>query len=174
MTVRSIDASQDAVSLSLVEKLYESAFPERERVPLHMLVDACTDPCVSLSAFYDEDFCGFASVFSGVRVTYVAYLAVDASRRSMGYGSRILSAVKQAHAGKQIVLDVEPPLPGAPNLDQRLSRIAFYERNGFGVSDWLLDQGGETYLVLNTDGELLAPELGRLLSAYGIATLRRA
>lgn len=59
----------------------------------------------------------------------ILYLAVNDKIRSKGYGSRILQEIKGRAHSRSIVLNVEKPSVNAENNAQRISRIAFYEKN---------------------------------------------
>ena len=79
---------------------------------------------------------------------FVLYLAVDNTLHSQGYGSRCLSLLDTIADGRTIALNVEIPHADAPNNEQRLRRIAFYERNGFAVTPYHLNDGKTTFSVL--------------------------
>ena len=51
--------------------------------------------------------------------------------RGTGLGSEILDIIKKKYDGKCIVLNAEVPDDKADNSRQRVSRIKFYEKNGF-------------------------------------------
>jgi len=114
--------------------IYEEAFPEIERIPTLQLLDFVRGYGGTPWAVYDADeLVGFTAVLRNDRhkIGYIWYLAVSATKRSHGYGSKILSALKRQYADCQLVLDMEQITPDAPNYEQRLRRLAFYQRNGF-------------------------------------------
>nr|WP_315082606.1 hypothetical protein [uncultured Campylobacter sp.] len=79
---------------------------------------------------------------------YVAYLAIDAKFRGLGIGSRLLALIVTQNPSAQIVLDVEPPHEDAPNLAQRLRRIEFYGRHGFGRCGKFFNYAGLSFEIL--------------------------
>ena len=66
-------------------------------------------------------------------MVYVCFFAVGVSYRSCGYGSEILSRLKELYPAYQIVLDIEAADESAPNLVQRIRRRDFYRRNGYDI-----------------------------------------
>nr|WP_314381932.1 hypothetical protein [uncultured Campylobacter sp.] len=90
---------------------------------------------------------------------YVAYLAIDAKFRGLGVGSRLLALIVTQNPRAQIVLDVEPPHEDAPNLAQRLRRIEFYGRHGFGRCGKFFNYAGLSFEIL-AKPPLSAPQQG--------------
>ena len=112
MTSR-ILAPEDIAQRSDLRALYESAFPDEERIPW-------------------DDLLGLTIVYPRPRLSWFWYFAVPEQRRGRGIGQRILSALLARYEGRSAVLDMEDPAqPGAPNPEQRRRRAAFYRRNGF-------------------------------------------
>ncbi len=70
--------------------------------------------------------------------------------RSKGYGSAILEIIKREHPDKVLTLNIEPLDCNADNYEQRKSRLAFYERNGFCVTDYVINDTGEDYTILSS------------------------
>ncbi len=102
-------------------------------------------PSVKFHALYDNDkFCGIAYYVESDSTVYLTYLAINKDLRGQGYGSKILTMLEDRYSDKQIVIDIEPVIPTAKNYKQRVSRLRFYERNGFHRTDQKLkDQDGE-------------------------------
>ena len=112
--------------------LYRRAFPSEERIPLwHMrLMSLRRD--VRLRAWLDDGaLVGLTYTVSRPTMLWLFYFAVNDAVRSRGYGSRILSHLRQEAEGRTIVLEIEPLDDGAPNIEQRRRRRALYERTGF-------------------------------------------
>ena len=124
---------------SAIRALYESAFPEEERIPWDDLLRLVREMPLEL-AVYREDAgpLGFTIVYPRPRLSWFWYFAVPPELRGRGIGQRILSTLLARYEGRSAVLDMEDPAqPGAPNPEQRRRRAAFYRRNGFretGVS----------------------------------------
>lgn len=92
-------------------------------------------------------------------IFYVAYLGIDAKFRGLGIGSRLLALIAEQNPRAQIVLDVEPPHEDAPNLAQRLRRIEFYGRHGFGRCGKFFNYAGLSFEIL-AKPPLSAPQQG--------------
>ena len=92
-------------------------------------------------------------------IFYVAYLGIDVKFRGLGIGSRLLALIAKQNPSAQIVLDVEPPHEDAPNLAQRLRRIEFYGRHGFGRCGKFFNYAGLSFEIL-AKPSLSAPQQG--------------
>ena len=129
--------------------LYERSFPEHERVAPWMLRFAARRDSCDFLAFYDAgDLCALAYTVTTGRLTYLLYLAVDDRMRGRGYGTRVLTWLKARRPRRPIALGIEPLYPDAPNYEQRVRRLAFYERNGFCDTGYVYTENGDTYTVL--------------------------
>lgn len=95
----------------------------------------------------------------GSGIFYVAYLGIDTKFRGLGVGSRLLGLIAEQNPRAQIVLDVEPPHEDAPNLAQRLRRIEFYGRHGFGRCGKFFNYAGLSFEIL-AKPPLSAPQQG--------------
>lgn len=118
------------------EKLYalnDEAFPIEERIPSNKLLSLLCELDCDAWAFYDEVFVGFAVLLSDaeLRMAYLTYFAIDGAYRSKGYGGMALAKLAEVYDGYQMVLDMERMDDSAENYNQRLRRLAFYERNGY-------------------------------------------
>ncbi len=137
-----------------VRDLLLRAFPPEERAPMPLLALNAFRRPVRLLAFYDgEVFAGFLNACFTERMVYALFLAVNDEVRSRGYGSRILTWLKEQAGPRPIALEVEPLEDAAPNREQRESRMRFYERNGFCDTGYLSIDGKCTYTVLSTAPE---------------------
>ena len=159
-----------------VHDLYTRAFPAAERVPLPLLhANALRPSCQFLAWFDPADDSHIAGLtYSLVRpdIAYLGFLAVDDSRRSRGYGSRILNAFGAAHAHRTQVLEIEPVEESAANYHQRVRRLAFYRRNGFEPTDLETHEGRERYTVLTRNGDVTRDQLQRAMNRFGLWIFR--
>ena len=148
-------AFRDAPNKAQIRNLYQSAFPAEERLPWWLLRWWPALGRSALTAYYDgETFCGFT--FSSVEgsILYVMFFAVEDSRRGKGYGSGILRYLIETNPGKTVLLNVEIPDSSAPNNDQRIRRMAFYEKNGFRDTGFHIREVGGVFGVLSSTGEM--------------------
>ena len=148
MQLRTVDATRDPAVLAQVKTLYFSAFPEEERIPWPLVVPNCRRNGVDLTAFLDGDtFCGFTHSVTVGDHHCLLFFAVAENLRSQGYGSAILAAVKAAHP--VVVLNIEPFVDDAPNLEERKHRYGFYRRNGFFDTGYHVWEVGGMFRVLS-------------------------
>ena len=146
-----------------IRALYESAFPEEERIPWNELLRLVREMPLEFAVYRDEDgAAGFTIVYPRPRLSWFWYFAVPPEKRGRGLGQRILSTLLARYEGRSAVLDMEDPdQPGAPNGDQRRRRAAFYLRNGFRetgvgrvfgpVSMTILLKGDDTFTAADYD-----------------------
>lgn len=119
------------------ERLYainDEAFPEWERIPSGQMLAVMEQyDCTAWAIYHDNTMVGFASVMHSedYSIGYIWFLAIAADCRGCGYGSATLRLLKEEYSGSQLVLDMEQLTPEANNYNQRISRLRFYERNGF-------------------------------------------
>lgn len=120
-----------------VKTLYTHAFPRLERIPFPFLFLRSKENWIDFLAFYEEDvFCGFVYLTSSLVHTNIAYLAVNKTLRSLGYGSAILQFVKERYPTHTIALEIERLDQSAPTYEQQKKRKNFYLRNGFQESGY--------------------------------------
>lgn len=132
-----------------VKLLYEDSFPAIERISwLWMNVMALLGQADFLAYFDGATFAGFSYSLKSREVYYLLFLAVPESNHSQGYGGQILKAVADQATGRPIFLVIEPLDEKAENYDLRLKRLAFYEKNGYRLTDYLYFENEEVYQVL--------------------------
>ncbi len=158
-----------------VASLYEAAFPVEERLPHWKLSWNSLKREQSFLAYFDQEvFVGLTYTIYTDNLVYLLFLAVEESKHSQGYGSQILAQVKEEAGGRSCVLTIEPmDEEDASNHNQRLKRLAFYERNGYQLLNHFYFEGTERYYILTTDRSLsldaLEQELAKtFLGKYAI------
>lgn len=144
-----------------MEKLKQmniEAFPEKEREEIDTFIEYSVAGVCDFWAFFDDDiFIGFTLLAKNGATAYLCFFAVDSNLRSKGYGSKILSLLKKAYQGKQIIVDLERTDEECSNIVERISRKMFYLRNGFKDTGYILFYGDMTYDVLYS-GDLFDKE----------------
>ena len=115
-----------------VSELYLSAFPENERPPLHWFL-RCLYSCVQNEVFsyYEDGFIGFAEITIHQDIVYICFLAVTEENRNKGYGSKIISDIKDKYPGYTLLVCFEEVDEKYPDYDNRKRRQNFYIKNGF-------------------------------------------
>ena len=93
MTVKQItsDTADEKIKL-----LYETAFPEDERIPWDDLMRLVDEMPLDFTAYYDEDnFIGFTIVYPRKSFNWYWYFAVCEELRGKGYGQQILTQLRE-------------------------------------------------------------------------------
>jgi GNAT superfamily N-acetyltransferase len=141
------------------KKLYLTAFPKYERLPYGVLKFLTLLNGVDFLEFYDgETFCGFTYNVVTNYTVFIYYLAVDDNLRGKGYGSQILTAIKNLYPTKTVTLNIEPLDEKAENYSQRIKRFAFYTKNGFYDSGYTVYEVGGGFTVLYTKTNVIGGE----------------
>ncbi len=126
---------------SVYEKMC-ATFPYEERRDFTDQADCLKDSRFNFFEIYDNDVAvGFVSLWDLCEFVFIEHIAIDPDKRSGGYGSRAVDLVKETYK-KTVILEAE-----APETEQQIKRIRFYDRLGFKVNDYPYEQpsyhGGE-------------------------------
>lgn len=153
MKLTKVDITKDKKLQKQVKQLYLTAFPKEERIPWWIMALNARRKGIDLTAFLDGDiFCGFTSSVTVGELHFLLFFAVNEKLRGQGYGSAILSALREEY--KTIVLNVEPLEETAPNYQERVNRFAFYRKNGFVDTGYHVWEIGGMFRVLGTQKNL--------------------
>jgi len=151
--------TKNSKDFPIVEALYASAFPTAEQAPMPYLLKRAEKDYVEFHAYYDGDvFVGFTYVMTYDDLTFVMYLAIDASHRAKGYGSQILTQIKETYPSNRIILNIEAEDESAENNAERKKRKQFYLRNGYCASGTFMKIMGVTYELLVCNGDCTGKE----------------
>lgn len=136
-----------------IKELYLSSFPKEERMPfIMMLLMSCLWNTEFL-AFYDEDkLCGIIYLAALRKQTFIMFFAVDEKLRSQGYGSRILNEVEKLYPKNPIIVSIEPCFEDADNIEQKLRRKSFYQRNDYVETGYFMKLAGQVQEILIKNG----------------------
>ncbi|MCI9130077.1 MAG: GNAT family N-acetyltransferase [Eggerthellaceae bacterium] len=144
------EAFANTPEAEFVQGLMESAFPKEEQMTLEEMLNRAVSDGRELIVYYDEqEPVGFTLSARTESTVYVLYLAVSPAARSKGYGGQILSTIKERNGGLPLVVDIEPLDEECQNMEQRLRRKAFYEREGFKDTQLFVDDGICRYQVFS-------------------------
>ena len=114
-----------------IAKLYKKAFPLSERKPLFMMRSKCKQDKADAWIIEEEgQFVGFAITMNAKDLVMLDYFAVTEKARGNGYGSACLRWLQKQYKDSRFFLEIESIHVKAKNMEQRLGRKAFYERNG--------------------------------------------
>lgn len=130
-----------------IEPLFISAFPEEERPNPHYYFSSFkTHQDNKLFGFYDSGvFIGFASVITYQDFCYIFFLAVSPEHRKQGYGSIILSELRNMYKDYVICLCYEEVDKKYPDYELRKKREQFYLRNGFKKNPLMTNEFGVVF-----------------------------
>ena len=132
-----------------VKALYEASFPVQERISWPWMVWMALFGQADFLAYYDgPDFAGFSYSLRSKTSYYLLFLAIPSQQQSKGYGRQILQEVARRAGQRPIFLVIEPLDESADNYEQRLKRLAFYEKNGYQLTDYIYFENQEVYQVL--------------------------
>ena len=138
-----------------VARLYERAFPARERLPMAEMLSWGA----GFRLLNGREFCGLAFVSTCNGIAWLLFFAIVEELRGRGVGTRALAALEERYAGHRLIIDVEAPDAQSPNLDERLRRIAFWKRNGFREAGFGFHWRNEQYAFLVKGGALAEAEV---------------
>ncbi len=114
------------------DKVYnkmKAAFPEEERRTDFDEKNCLKDSKFNFFEIFDNDNeVGFIALWVFRDFVFIEHLAIDSDKRNGGYGSKALSLVKEKF-NKPLILEAE-----APETEQQIKRIRFYDRHGFKVN----------------------------------------
>ncbi len=142
---------------TVYEKM-SAAFPYEERRDYIDQQECMNDKRFCFFEIYDNEAAvGFISLWKLSGFVFIEHIAIDPDKRSGGYGSKAIELVKELYK-KPVILEAE-----APETEQQVKRIKFYDRLGFKVNDYPYEQpsyhGGEGVpLLILSYPELLSDD----------------
>ena len=135
-----------------IKKLYYSAFPKNERCPYSILKSRVRKKRGEFFAIYEVDtFIGLIYNITHKDMVYIYYFAIEESSRNKGYGSKILTDIKEMYKDKRITLMAETLDANANNFQERINRNKFYSKNGFYNLGYTIRELDVVYDMLGTD-----------------------
>lgn len=135
--------------------LYEDTFPRVERKPVSSLEKTCAEGKMKILAVCEgEEFVGLAVLMTDGSLLLLDYLAILPEKRNLGYGGAVLHRLLEEYNACPLAVEIERIDPSAEDNRERMSRRAFYLRNGMkssGVFVWLFHM---EYELLCANGEV--------------------
>ena len=100
-------------------------------------------------------------------MVYVFFFAIEDEKRGKGYGSKVLSMVKEMYPNRTITLMIEDTAQtDAENYEQRIQRLKFYERNGFMQLHIHINEADVDYELLGTQKGVTQAAFLKLMKNY--------
>lgn len=126
----------------LVYEKMAAAFPYEERRDISDQRECLNNKFFKFSEIFDEETdVGFTALWDFPEFVFIEHIAIDEEVRAGGYGSKTIELVKEVYK-KPIILEAE-----APETEQQIKRIRFYDRLGFKINSYDYEQpsyhGGE-------------------------------
>ena len=147
-----------------LKKLYIDAFPADERAPFYMMKrNAKRGRGEMLAAYDNNELVGMAYIIGDTELGYLFYFAIMPGLRGKGYGSKILSLLRERYSGGRLFLAREQLDKSADNYQQRLKRHEFYLKNGFTDLNATIQEANVVYDVMTTSGEVSPQEYADLM-----------
>lgn len=150
-----------------LKKLYIGAFPANERAPFYMLKKRAKQGRGEMLAAYDNnELVGMAYIIGDTDLGYLFYFAIMPELRGKGYGSKILSLLRERYSGGRLFLAREQLDKSADNYSQRVKRHEFYLKNGFADLNATIREAGVVYDVMITNGKVSPQEYADLMLSW--------
>ena len=161
------ELSKESPDRKKIEKLYYSAFPSNEIIPLWFLKWKANRGKAKFYSILDEKkWVGFIYIIKHNNILFVLYFAIDSNIQSKGYGGSVLSKLKEQFPGDRIILFVESPDGSAANQEQRIKRIRFYKKHEFKESGYKMKEGQTVYELLEFGHPVSPIEFRTLIKKY--------
>lgn len=167
-----LDIKKVKLSSRDIKRIYFDAFPKNERMPFFMMVLMSKLWNTQFLSFYDGDIpCGFIYFAVNRKMIFIMFLAVDESLRTKGYGSAILKEIKNRYPDKKIMVSIEPCDDSAPDIEVRKRRKAFYRKNGYGETGYMIKLSGVVQEIMITNGDFDKKEFFLFFIFYSNGTV---
>lgn len=112
-----------------------AAFPYEERRDISDQKECLNNKFFKFSEIFDKEIAvGFIAFWAFPEFVFIEHIAIDEDKRAGGYGSRAIELVKVTY-NKPIILEAE-----APETEQQIKRIRFYDRQGFKMNHYDYEQ----------------------------------
>ncbi|MEC6748680.1 GNAT family N-acetyltransferase [Marinilactibacillus sp. XAAS-LB27] len=150
-----------------VKNLYMNEFPKYERYPFWFLKYQSKKKNSDFYVIYDDnEYVGLLYLIYYKDIVYILYLAINHSKQSKGYGSKILNQLSQTYRGKRLLLNIEKIDSTAYNWEQRIKRKKFYKKNDFTNTNFEITNKHVVYEILFQGKEVYENEYHRLFKSY--------
>jgi GNAT superfamily N-acetyltransferase len=152
--------NQNEDNYSKVIDLYKKAFTTARHIPTWLLRLTLRKGKVGFNVLYaDNTWIGLIYTTEYKDIVLVHFFAISESYRSGGYGSKVIDSIKVTHSKKRIVLNIEELDKREKNYSQRVKRKAFYEKNGFSPSGYIVKEPKEKLEMLIFGGNINKEEI---------------
>jgi len=134
-----------------IKELYEDSFPKEEQVDFYSLFSGVFKDFELYGLYENKQLIGMAHFINNKNFIHLNYFAIDKKFQNKGYGTIILSWLKEKFNNKAIVVDVEELDNNALNSEDRIRRKKFYNKNGFNDGIYSFMWEGTFMTYMNTE-----------------------
>ncbi|KXI26959.1 GNAT family N-acetyltransferase [Paraglaciecola hydrolytica] len=140
--------------------LYKDAFAGAQHIPTFWLRYQLRNGKQGFYVLYDNDeWIGLIYFIEYRDIVFIQFLAIVEACRSAGYGSKVMDVLVDLQRGKRIVLNIEELDEQTNNYQQRIKRKAFYAKNGFISSGFIVQEPDERHELLIRGGSIDKEEI---------------
>lgn len=167
MAIHVKEVNKHFPQLNEIKEMLTELFPPSEVAPFWFMLARAKEKFVDFLAFYDNDqLIGFSYLISQNDLTNIIYLATPTKVHSKGYGSQILSLLKQRFVNNRFVLTIDELDETASNYAQRLKRKDFYAKNDFFPNGLKVQMRKNRFEVLVYNGNCTIKEMQNVQKRY--------
>jgi ribosomal protein S18 acetylase RimI-like enzyme len=160
MTINFRPINKHDINYSKVIDLFFEAFPKLQRLPQWIVKYRMRNGKDGFDVLYEEhNWVGFIYAKEYKNIVFVKFFAISESVRSSGYGSIVMDSMRNRYSDKRIVLNIEELDEKEENYHQRVKRKAFYEKNGFNSTGFILKEPAERQEMLISGGTISKKEI---------------
>jgi ribosomal protein S18 acetylase RimI-like enzyme len=160
MTIDFRPLNKHDINYSKVIDLFFEAFPKIQRLPQWIVKYRMRNGKDGFDVLYEEhNWVGFIYAKEYKNIVFVKFFAISESVRSSGYGSIVMDSMRNRYSDKRIVLNIEELDEKEENYHQRVKRKAFYEKNGFNSTGFILKEPAERQEMLISGGTISKKEI---------------
>ena len=119
-------------------------------------------------ALYGRDtWFGFIYLKEFKDIVFAKFFPISEQRSSGGYGSKVMDLMKGNYAKQRIVLNIGELDDTADNYQQRIKRKAFYEKNYFSSTGYMVKEPVERQEMLIRGGSISKEEIDDMYKHFG-------
>ncbi|MGN0350906.1 MAG: hypothetical protein ACI4ES_04570 [Roseburia sp.] len=150
--------------LQSIWALYEKAFPKEEKKPISLMLKKREEGFYEILEITDqeEEFRGLVIVILYQDLALLDYFAIEDTKRGTGIGSTALKLLQERYKEKRFFLEIESTKENCPDLNNRVRRKHFYEKNGMGAMKFLVELFGINMELMTYQCELSFEEYHKI------------
>ena len=151
MNLKFKNVNKEKKNIKRVDKIYEESFTQDERYRFKFLLKAAKRKDNLFYVIYDNySLIGLTYLTFEENNIFILYLAINNKYQNQGYGTAILTALKEKYLGYNFILDIESIKKSAPNYEQRIRRKKFYQKNGFKLTNLGIRYDSDKFELMTT------------------------